>query len=415
MLVRVYKIVLPFLLCFHVLNARAQGLLFKSNDSLLTQRTSLSVFGSDAPVFHDHFFVNFDLSLWDNSNLGYVFDLSDKDNSYSLSYLYTNNAGSLNFNIDCKSNKIKIPLPDSLLKKKKWIKVKIDFDLKGDKVIIQIDSLTWYADKLGFKDRMPASLVFGKNQYYTEVPNMAIKDLEVGNGRKGYSFPLNEWGGNSIHDSNGDVTGFVENPVWMINESYFWKPVYWQSFKDVAGLNFHTRDQRLFIFTKDSLITYDPASRYTFRRAYGNKLPVPMVLGKSIFNARENKCTIYELFDIPGGMPSVASLNMDPNNLKWTTIGRTGLPHQLHHHNIFYDPGQDKFCLFGGYGSYSYHNAFLQYNDTLDKWENVVFKGDTITPRFFAAVGPSDKKEELFLFGGYGNESGNQVVGGRQY
>ncbi|HLZ86004.1 MAG TPA: hypothetical protein VKQ52_02135 [Puia sp.] len=415
MLVKVAKIILLLTLSFPILITNAQGLQFKSEDSLLTQRTSYHVFNSPAPVFHDRFSIAFDLSLWDNANLGYVLNLADKDNSYSLSYLYTNGAGNLNFSIDSKSNKLSIPLPAAFLKKNNWFRVRIDFLLKEDKVIIRIDGNTWQADHLGFKDDMPANLVFGKNQYYTEVPNMAIRDLEIGNGRKSYHFPLNEWSGNTVHDSNGESTGYVENPLWLINGSYFWRPVYSQSAKNVAGLNFDPLDQDLFIFTQDSLVTYDPASKRAMAAAYANKIPVNMVLGKSIFNARENKCYIYELFDVAKGAPSVAALNMDRNNLKWSIVGKDALPYQLHHHNIFYDSRQDQFFLFGGYGHYSYHNAFLRYNDTTDRWEHTGFKGDTITPRFFAASGPSDNPDELLLFGGYGNESGSQVVGGKQY
>ena len=121
MLVKVYKTIWTFILCFFVLQTNAQGLQFNSLDSLLTQRTSYRVFGSAPPAFHDHFSISFDLSLWDNANLGYVFNLTGDENSYSLSYLYNNNAGALNFNIDCKSNKISIPLPTALLKKKKLV------------------------------------------------------------------------------------------------------------------------------------------------------------------------------------------------------------------------------------------------------------------------------------------------------
>jgi len=415
MLVSAFKNTLPFLLSLLVLNINAQGLLFKSNDSLLTQRTSMTVFGSDPPIFHDHFSVSFDLSLWDNSHLGYVFNLSDKDNSYSLTYLYRDGAGGLNFSIDCKSNKIAIPLPDSLLRKKTWIRIKIDFDLREDKMAIRINGQSWYADQMGFKEKMKANLVFGKNPSYTEVPNMAIKNLEVEGSGANYFFPLDEWSGNDIHDSHGGVTGFVENPVWLINSAYFWRPVYAQNFDNPAGLNFDPLDQRLFIFAKDSLITYDPSTGEKSALPYANPMPVPMVLGKSIFNARENKCYVYELFDIPKGMSSVAALDMNRSSLKWTPVGKAILPQQLHHHNIFYCPGEEKFCLFGGYGAYSYHNSFLQYDDLADKWEKVAFKGDTINPRFFAATGSADSPDEIFLFGGYGNESGNQVVGGRQY
>ena len=412
---KVRQAILFSILCFYVLPSKAQGLLFASEDSLLTQRTSLHVFSPDVPVFHDHFSINFDLSLWDKANLGYVFDLSDKDNSYSLSYLHEGDGSFLNFNIDSKSNKIRIPLEPSLLKKKNWIKVRVDLDLKGDRVTVYIDSNAYRADKLGFREEMPANLVFGKNPRYTEVPNMAIKNLEVGNETNHYFFPLDEWNGNNVHDSKKEITGFVENPIWLINESFFWKPVYTQSFQEVAGLNFDPLHQDLFIFTRDSLITYNPEQKRAGGEAYASRLPVPMVLGKSVFNARENKLYLYELFDVPRDTPSIASLDMDSGSLKWTVIGKDVLPGQLHHHNVFYDAQQDKFYLFGGYGLYSYHNAFLRHNDSTGAWEKVAFKGDTICPRFFAAGGPSDRPGEVFLFGGYGNESGSQVVGGKQY
>jgi hypothetical protein len=52
MLVKAYIIILAAILCFSVLTARSQGLLFKSEDSLLTQRTSLHIFDTHPPVFH---------------------------------------------------------------------------------------------------------------------------------------------------------------------------------------------------------------------------------------------------------------------------------------------------------------------------------------------------------------------------
>ncbi len=425
MLVKAYTIIPAAILCFSALTLRSQGLLFKSEDSLLTQRTSFHVFDSHPPVFHDHFYIEFDLSLWDNANLGYVLDVADKGNanSYSLSYLYNNGAGVLNFNIDCKSNKLVIPLPATLLRKKSWFRVRLDFNLQSDNVAIDVDNTVYLAEHLGFKPDMTPNIIFGKNQLYTEVPNMVIRDLAVGDDNKKYYFPLNEWNGTVVHDSAGAALGTVENPVWLINESFFWKPVYSHASMEVAGLNFNPLDQDLFIFTHDSLITYDPDLRGVTYSAYANPMPVPMVLGKSIFNPRQKKVYSYELFDIPKGQASIAALDMgssgggggNSGSLRWTTIGKVNLPFQLHHHNIFYDSREDQIYLFGGYGSYSYHNSFLKYDDTTDQWEKVAFKGDVITPRFFSATGPSDKPNEMFLFGGYGNESGSQVVGGRQY
>lgn len=387
--------------------------MFNSNDSLLNKRTSYDVFGSRPPLFQDHLLINFDLSLWDNKNLGYIFDLTGKNNSYSLSYLYFNGAAYLNFNIDRKSNKLKIPVQTSQLRKRNWIKVKVDFNLKEDKINIYVDNKLYQADKLGLEDTTSARLVFGKNQYYTEVPDMAIKNLMVGDGKNNYSFPLNESKGNIVHSTTGEEKGLVENPVWLINESYYWKLSYKVSFKQVAGLNFSPVDQKLLIYTRDSLIEYDSENGYAATTAFKKPMPVTMLLGKSIFNTKENKCYVYEAFNVPHGTPSIAALDMKTKT--WETVGKAVFIGQRHHHNIFYNKNQDSIYLFGGYGLYSYYNTFFKYSRSDDQWKQVTFKGDTITPRFFSAVSKVNQNNEVYLFGGYGNESGNQVVGGRQY
>ena len=398
--------------CFIKLNAQLQ---FNSNDSLLTKRTSYDVFNSKAVEFNHSLSISFDLSIWDKSNLGYVMNLAGTSYSYSLSYLFDNGTGYLNFNIDSKSNKIKIPLPSSFLIRKKWMYVSMHFDLDSDALTININNKDYHANNLGLQSKIKTSLIFGKNPLYTEVPQMAIKNLSVNDDSKKYFFPLNEWSGNNVHDVTGDIVGNVENPSWLIKESYFWKQVFTRSFKQVAGLNFNPLDQNLSILSKDSLITFNAENRDIVARPYKNPMPVNMVLGKNIINTKENKCYIYELFDVQAGQPSIASLNLDLNNLEWQTIGKATWPNQLHHHNIFYNGAQDTMFLFGGYGAFKYHNDFLYYDKHADEWKPQIFTGDKIMPRFFSAIGPSDKPGELFLFGGYGNESGNQVVGGKQY
>jgi len=402
-----------FFLFFHIIGAQAQGLMFNSNDSLLNKRTSYDVFSTHPQLFQDRLSISFDLSLWDTKNLGYIFNLAGKNNSYSLSYLYFNGAAYLNFNVDRKSNKLKIPIQTSQLHKRKWIKVKVDFNLKEDNVKIYIDNQVYPTNGLGLEDTITAKLIFGKNQYYMEVPDMAIKNLVVGDNQKSYSFPLDESGGNIVHSDNGEEIGLVENPVWLINDSYYWKLSYEHAFKQVAGLNFTPVDQNLFIYTRDSLIVYDSERGSAVSTAFKKPAPVAMLLGKSIFNTKEDKCYIYEAFNVPVGTPSMAALDM--KSMTWEAIGKALFIGQRHHHNTFYNKTQDSIYLFGGYGLYTYYNNFFKYNRKDDKWQKVVFKGDTITPRFFSAVSNVNENNEVYLFGGYGNESGSQIVGGRQY
>jgi two-component SAPR family response regulator len=393
--------------------SKAQGLLFNSNDSLLSQRTSYTVFSNDVPTFHDRLLIDFDLSLWDNDHLGYVFNITDaKNNSYSLTYIYNHNGlPTLNFNIDSKSNKIEIPLSIAQLKKRNWFKVKADINLKNNTVAFLINGKWYKARDFGFDSQMTPKVTFGKNPHYSDVPNMAIKNLTIGDEDKSYKFPLNEWKGTDVHDTDGDILGHADHPVWLINESYFWTLKYQRTFNEVVGLNFDAAQQIIFMFKRDSLLLYDLQRDNATSRVYKNKLPLPLLLGKSIVNTKQNKLYAYEVQGNNGA--GVASLDLA--TLTWNTIGKTPIAEQRHHHNIFYDKDQNNFYLFGGYGSFSYHGDFFKYDISSGTWNKALFTGDKINPRFFSASSAANENNDVYIFGGYGNQSGNQIVGGKHY
>lgn len=412
---KVYKIVFLFILLVPALKSQAQGLMFNSNDSLMGERTSYTVFSSDVPAFYDHLRMNFDLSLWDNEHLGYVFNIIDgHKNSYSLTYIYNiDGSPALNFNIDSKSNKIKIPLRLSQLNKRIWINVKVDINLKANTVAFFVNGQVYRASDFGFESKIIPTITFGKNPHYSDVPKMAVKNLIVSDDNKTFTFPLNEWSGNEVHDGSGEIRGHVDNPVWLINSSYFWEKRIAFSFREVAGANFNPKDQSLLIFKSDSLIHYDMRSGRISAQAFQNKTPVPLFLGKSILNTAENKLYAYEVLRASKPAPCVASLDLA--TLKWDIVGNANIKEQRHHHNIFYDKDQHDLYLFGGYGSFAYHNDFFRLNTQTDNWDKIAFTGDRITPRFFSASSQANGNNEVYIFGGYGNQSGNQIVGGRHF
>lgn len=396
-----------------VMAGYTQGLLFTSNDSLLRERTTYEVFHNYTPTFKNQFSVQFDLSIWDKKNFGHVFTIKDEQNKiYSLSYIFSDDqTGYLNLNVGSESNKIRIPLHKDLLTQRQWIAVKLDFNLKNDSVRILINNKEFKAGKFGFGHSMSPGLFFGKYEYLTDVPSMAIKNLVISGAEKEYVFPLNEWKGEVVHNKNGESVGVVEHPNWLINESYFWKQRYSANFNDVAGLCFDGNNQRILIYGKQELTIYDLTQRTASVLPYKNELPVAMILGKSIFNVRENKCYVYEANNVRQGDPTIAALDL--NTMTWEGVGRAFIPQQRHHHNTFYDSQQNDLYLFGGYGSFAYYNTFFKYNRPADEWTAVKFKGDTLTPRFFSASGKAENENEILIFGGFGNASGQQIVGGK--
>ncbi|MFA6084980.1 MAG: hypothetical protein WC743_11515 [Mucilaginibacter sp.] len=380
----------------------------------MSKRTSYVVFAREQPTFHNHLIISFDLSLWDNDHLGYVFNIIDnRNNSYSLTYIFNHNGSpTLNFNIDSKSNKIEIPLEAAQLKKRKWFKVKADINLTANTVSVLVNGKWYRAKGFAFQDQITPRITFGKNPHYSDVPNMAIKNLAISDDSEKHFFPLDEWKGTAVHDSDGKIQGFVDHPSWLINDSYFWTPKFQRTFNEVAGLNFDVNQQSLFVFKTDSVIRYNMQTDNVSGKPYQNKLPVKLLLGKSIVNTIQNKCYVYEVLP-PDTMHSIASLDL--NTLTWEYIGKGPLKEQRHHHNIFHDKAQGNFYLFGGYGSFSYHNDFFKYEQLNDRWVKIPFKGDTILPRFFSGSSQADEQNNVYIFGGYGNESGNQIVGGRHF
>ncbi|RFZ84130.1 hypothetical protein DYU05_00385 [Mucilaginibacter terrenus] len=402
------------LLVVSVWNCKAQSLQFNSNDSLMSKRTSYVVFANKPPTFKDRFIISFDLSLWDNDHLGYVFNITDThNNSYSLTYIYNHNGSpTLNFNIDSKSNKIEIPLQLSQLKKRHWIPVKVDINLTANTVAFLVNGKWYKAKEFGFEQEITPTITFGRNPHYSDVPKMALKDLEIGNEDEKYFFPLNEWKGSAVHDKEGDAIGYVDHPSWLINESYFWTPKFQRTFNDVAGLNFDAEKQNLFVFEKDRLLQYNVQDGVVSEKSYKNTLPIKLVLGKSVVNTNQHKVYAYEALPADSNQ-SIAALDL--STLTWQLLGKGSIRDQRHHHNSFFDRDQKELYLFGGYGSFQYHKDLFKYDQALDKWQKLEFKGDTITPRFFSGSSQADNNNEVYVFGGYGNQSGNQIVGGTHY
>ncbi|MCO5949124.1 hypothetical protein NAF19_19650 [Mucilaginibacter sp. RT5R15] len=158
--------------------------------------------------------------------------------------------------------------------------VKIDIDLKGNTLGILINGRWYRAIDFGFSNTITPKIYFGKNEHYFDVPKMAIRNLTIGDGSKNYSFPLNEWSGKNVYSSDGDNLGVVDNPVWLIIESYFWAPRFTRGFSEVAGVNFNEAAQKLIMFKSDSLISYDVQRNNLTGQTYQNKCPVPPAFGQ---------------------------------------------------------------------------------------------------------------------------------------
>ena len=407
------RLCLLFLLTGMTLFSYSQGVLFQANDKEIKERTSLQIFQEgEIPCFTKNFQLSFELSIRDFDTFGYVFLLKEDQGKtkYSFTYTYLDGENStFKFNTDGKENHYSLNLRNDALAYQ-WIPVSFAFDLQQDVLTIRIGDNEKKITSLGLKDTFCPHLFFGRYDYILDMPTFAIRNLKLeGDRSHSYTFPLNENEGEEVHTSTGKVLGTVVNPVWLINGSYHWEKLFEYSFQTPSGITFEPDSQRLIIFSQDSLLTYNLLKRQPQKYSYSNKLPVKLQLATHFMNTTDGKLYVYELNNLPLGDATVAALDL--NNQEWKQTGVAALPVQLHHHDGFWDETTGKYLVFGGFGNKRFNNTFLEYDIEGDRWDTLSYSGDRIIPRYFSGMAVNKNREHIYVFGGMGNESGEQSVG----
>ena len=394
----------------------SQGIRFNSSASSIVERTSYNVFVHDQPKFSGSFSIEFDLSIIDSKVFGYVLNIKDKDNpiSYSLAYIdNTGGNGELKLNLDGVKKLLSVPIENELIGSRKWMKIVLNFNSISKKITLKVNDKIFSSIENEFNNTIVPEIHFGKHGSVIDVPLMAIKDLIITNKKQRTLFNFNESNGNDVYDSNGDLFGDVDHPNWLITESYHWKLISEKSFNKVTSVTFDENNNRFIYQNTDTLSFYDHTNNKNSFYSFKNTLTVPMRLGTSFLDPNENKLYVYELSDVLNGKSTIASIDLKTPEY-WTKNSSLKLSQQRHHHNGFFDPRSNKYLIFGGYGNQRFTNAFNSYDIKNDNWEPVTFTGDIISPRFFAGM-THIGNQNLLLFGGQGNETGEQSIGKTYY
>jgi hypothetical protein len=395
------------------------GLKFHGSEQPINQRTSYNVFGDHTVEFSDYLDIEFDLSLYPTTEIGYIIRIKNKDSNtiYNLFYDGQGDNFAFRFNEEGKNNLIVANMNKEELLNMHWFKMKISFNLKSDSIKLTIHNRTFGAGARALPDHYSPIILFGKSDHIIDVPSFAIKGLSIGNHEK-YSFALNESEGTVVHDINGKAFGDVSNPEWLVNDAYHWRYKATFQSKSVAGANYNPEKKEIYYFNKDSLLIYNVRSGDKDIKVFEEKCPVKLILGTNFIDAQHNKLYSYETYYAPPNDnytgPTVASLDL--NTYRWTAENSSQLISPLHHHGSYFNPSSERHTLFGGFGKMHYSNSFFSYDLNRNKWDTLQgFTGDFISPRYFSAVGYLKKTNSVYIFGGMGNESGEQTVGRKYY
>lgn len=409
--------ILIFFLCFPIIDLYAQGLQFYGYEKRIEERASYQVFKKDKlPDFSNEISVVFEYSAQDITSPGYILFLKDTESgkAYNLTYLYKNDTrmGTFMFSEDGKKVYYTANTKDNDIKSR-WIPVSLRIYPKRNQADIRIGNDSVRLKDIGLlNESFSPQLYFGMCDYILEIASFSIRNLSVSNGKKKWDIPLNESHGEEVHDVAGDVIGHVKNPVWLINRSYYWEPGFEYYSASPVGFVFDKVRQKMFVYNKDSLITYDWYTKKITNKSFSLKKPtIGLRLGMNFLDETTGNVYAYELTE--GKMISRLSTITE----EWDEIEKdTNSPFLcLHHHCGFYNPIEKRFMIFGGYGNRKYSDIFYSYDISQNCWDTVHFEGDRISPRFFAGMAVSPDYKRMYIYGGKGNEAGDQNIGIEYY
>ncbi len=402
----------------HSPECSAQGLGFHGMEARIDQRTSYNVFGDRPEVFDGEFRMEFGLYTRPTAEFGYFFRLKDRGDSrriWNLSYDSRGDSIVVRLNEEGRHSLIKASLPHDRLKPLHWHRVALGFDLLKDSVRLEIAGKSFSTHSEGLPDRLRAGLEFGRSDHIIDVPAFAIRNLRVSGSGKEFLFPLNQRTGCSVPDSRHRLRGSVQNPEWLINEALRWKEIGSFSYSDIAGAAYNSVRKEFLYFTRDGMTVLDLMDDRSYSFRFRSPCPVEMKLGNNFVTPDGKRVVCYEIYndEVPQDSPSVAEFDLDTGD--WRTLGTQRLGMPLHHHGCFFNPVSGRYTILGGFGNMLYNGSFYELDEKSGTW-NEVWKehgGDVIYPRYFTSTGCDDKY--IYVYGGMGNECGEQVVGRRYF
>ena len=392
----------------------AQGLTFQSNANSIEQRTSFSVFNGNETTFAHQLNIKFSMQLPLREDVGYVIRIVDEKSNNVFNVFYDGRGNDyMALNEEGYKSILVYHFNREQLRLRQWFNVQVCFDFDKKKIAFSVDGHKQSIKKADLPNSFTPQIIFGRSDYLIDVPTFSMKDLVVSNMDNSFVFPLCQSEGNNVYTNEGKRIGYVENPYWAINDSYHWKKIFSSESDSPAGNIYNAKKHQILYYNNDIIYIHNIMSQQTKRIKFVVPCPVTLYLGTSFIDENGQKLYTYETYrdGKTAEQASIASLNL--NTLLWNPESTEQIEDgQMHHHGAFFMPDQQHYTIYGGFANMRYNAAFYTYDINKHHWtiRNDI-KGEKF-PRYFLSMG-YDGKRYVYIFGGMGNDSGDQTVGRR--
>ena len=386
------------------------GLGFQSHDVVQDKRTSLELFPNKFFEPKANFTLKFDLSFYKGRRIyfGYIFRII-KDETENIDFIYDERTmNSKHFRIVINDSLTNIAFDiDSNSRFDKWNNINITFDFDKNKIILLYGKNKYEQTLTTLKTESRFRFFFGANQFQqfkvTDVPPMKLKDVQLFKKNKlEKSWPLNERNGNVAYEIiDNDSTATVLNPIWIKNEHYEWKVFKSFTVNGKSSVAFDADNKKLYVISQSPLMAINFTNGNSVTDFLKDGELQSLVGNQSLFG---NGC----LFNIYPDQQLVSKYNFTTAN--WDALYQPGTVTSFWHFNKAYSPFDSSIYVFDGYGYLQYRNWMFKYNLLSKKWTEIKPVGDFLIPRYLAASTINKRGDSIFILGGYGSPSGQQIL-----
>jgi len=398
---------------------QAQGLKFLGMECPINERSSYDVFSKRKPSFKDCLEVSFDYMPLPKSLFGYVVRVSNlKGDGHIWNMSFDRRSGGcvvVRINDEGFRSSICAEIPSDEFPDFKWVRISIVFHALENKVSLRIGDHFYEGDLQIAGTKIKPSIEFGISGHVVDTPSFVLKDLVVKDGLKTIEFPLDEFSGNHVHDSDGHSRGHVINPLWESNEANVWTRLVTVESNSPAGLFFNEQSHEVGIYSSTSLKTFNVATEKFRERQYANPCPLNILSGTSFM--KEGRLYAYELFDWVRGPGEASVAALDFSTMTWETLSTDRMDGPMHHNASFFNPNTGEQTFYGGYGNIYFNGNFFSLGEDWC-WHQLEIdrtEAPELYPRFFCSAGVDQNGRYAYIFGGLGNETGEEVVGRRYF
>jgi DNA-binding SARP family transcriptional activator len=411
---RYYAFLVFLLFSFHhSIHAQSYGLSFYSHEVVPEKRTSLNLTAGAPLCLKQETEISFDLSFipYHDIYFGYIFRLIFT-NGQNIDLVYNQRTGKFDFLIgEGFSQTFTI---DTARLYRQWNKCSVRIDPRRNEASFYINGKLIGRGPGNFGEAPCCRVFFGANNFegyqMLDIPPMNIRDIVIREkGKIKYSWPLSESSGNLCKDVAGGKTAEVKNPGWIRPRHQNWQLARSLKLTGFPSVAFDKKHEILYIVSADSLHKVALKTMQFTGIRLTEKHDTLLPGNQSVYDPFLDK--LYNVY-IDQKKVSV----YDTVARKWNAGFTPALLTVYWHANKFISSYDTSLYVLAGYGQLEYKNRVQRYALATGQWDTLLTTtGDRLMPRYLAALGANKAGDTAYIIGGYGSNTGSQVVNPKYY